>query len=91
MKENSDDLLNFEVRIAMQGYLTPDDVREDLRLLADSMSTHSALAVKIGISPAYLCDVLQGRREPGPAILRFLKVKKVVIYHEMTIQEIEAK
>jgi len=62
------------------GYITLDDVREDLRLMADDMSTHTALAKKIRISPQYLHDILTGRREPGPKVLAFLKVKKVVLY-----------
>ena len=31
-----------------------------------------------GVSPAYLSDVLNGRRAPGPAILKPLGYKKVV-------------
>jgi predicted transcriptional regulator len=67
----------------MSKYLTVATVREDLRFLADSMSTHKALADKIGISQAYLCDVLEGRRDPGPIIIRFLKLKKVTMYKEV--------
>lgn len=35
-----------------------------------------ALAAKIDCSPAYLCDVILGRREPGPKILRYLGLRK---------------
>jgi transcriptional regulator with XRE-family HTH domain len=31
-------------------------------------------AAYLGISPAYLCDVYQGRRDPGPAILDHLNL-----------------
>jgi hypothetical protein len=76
------DLMEHEFAMSLKKYQTDADVREELRLLADSMSTHAALAKKMGISPAYLCDVLDGRRNPGPKILKFLKLKKVVCYGE---------
>jgi hypothetical protein len=76
-------LIFHETKMALEDYIPLADIREELRLLADSMSSHAALARKIGISDAYLCDVLQGRREPGPAICRFLKVKRVVVYQEI--------
>jgi len=72
--------LTMDVDELWSKYLTLDEAREDLRLMADDMSTHAALAKKIGISPQYLHDILAGRREPGPKVLAFLKIKKVVLY-----------
>jgi transcriptional regulator with XRE-family HTH domain len=66
----------------MSDVLTESDVREELRLLADSMSTHKALADKIGISPQYLHDILRGNRKPGRKVLAFLKLKAVTVYRE---------
>jgi hypothetical protein len=37
-------------------------------------------ALKLGISPSYLSDVLSGRREPGKRLLLALKFKRVVTY-----------
>ena len=64
----------------MRKLITLEEVRDDLRFMANDMSTHAALAKKIGISPAYLCDILEGRRNPGPKVLRFMKLKKIVGY-----------
>jgi len=74
------DLIDYEIKLGISGYLTEADIVEELRLLADSMSTHKALAEKIGISEAYLCDILNRRRSPGESVCRFLKVKPVTIY-----------
>lgn len=38
------------------------------------------MAQELGISKQYLCDVLAGRREPGPAILEAMGIKRTVRY-----------
>ena len=43
--------------------------------------SQKALAIKIGISPQYLEDILLGRREPGESVLNFLGMQKVVSYY----------
>lgn len=40
----------------------------------------ASLAERIGVSRAYLSDILRGRRDPGPTILEFLGLRKVVSY-----------
>lgn len=52
------------------GYKT----EEVLRRLAVKQGdrTQKALAEEMGISDKYLSDVLNGRRDPGPAILQFV-------------------
>lgn len=87
MTDPNEDLLNFEIRVSMQGYLTHADVREEVRFLADSMSTRKAFADKVGISSAYLCDIIQGRREPGPKVLQFLRLEKVIVYHDKEMSQ----
>lgn len=42
--------------------------------------TQKQLASDLGVSPAYLNDVIQGRREPGRKILAALKLKREVRY-----------
>ena len=74
--------MDYDLKMDLQGYLSQKDIVEELRLLADSMSTHQALAQKIGISEAYLCDILQGRRNPGPKVCAFLKIQAVTVYKE---------
>lgn len=56
------------------------DVVGDITELANRMSTQKALAQKIGISPQYLADILDGRRAPGKKVLTFLGYEKVICY-----------
>lgn len=56
---------------------TAEDI---VKLLRQSPLKQIELARAIGVSPQYLSDVLHGRRAPGPAILRYLKLTKRVIY-----------
>lgn len=76
------DLIDYQIKLSISGYLALEDVREEIRLLADSMSTHKALADKIGISPQYLHDILAGKRLPGKAVLEFLKLQSMTVYIE---------
>ena len=51
-----------------------------LRVLAKSRGSLRALAREIGISPAYLSDVLRGNRYPGPKIAKYLSLKRKVTW-----------
>lgn len=42
--------------------------------------TQKMVAKRIGISPAYLSDVLLGRREPGPKIAAYFELEAVTVY-----------
>jgi transcriptional regulator with XRE-family HTH domain len=44
--------------------------------------TKKELAKQLGISAPYLGDVMLGKREPGPAILRALKLKRQTVYSQ---------
>jgi transcriptional regulator with XRE-family HTH domain len=57
------------------------DPRTVLRKRLDG-KTQAALAEELGITPAYLSDILNLRREPGPVVLRALGLEKVVTYRE---------
>lgn len=77
------DVMSHENEMSIHDFIDTTAVVEELRLLADSMSTRKALADRIGISPAYLCDILKGRRNPGPAVCKFLKLEPVLVYKEI--------
>jgi transcriptional regulator with XRE-family HTH domain len=42
--------------------------------------TQVALARELGVSTGYLNDVLQERREPGPKVLKALRLRRRVVY-----------
>ena len=75
-------LMSHEFKMSMKEYLSKEDLVEELRLLAESMSTHSVLAAKMGIKESCLSDILAKRRDPSAKVLKFLKVEKVVMYKE---------
>lgn len=62
-----------------QGPLQIDAIEIHRRLLAASRKAGSdaALARAIGITRQSLADVLSGRREPGPAVLTYLGLRRV--------------
>ena len=53
---------------------------ERLYRMAERLGSQSALAQELGISPAYLNDVLQGNRKPGKVILAALKLEAKTSY-----------
>jgi transcriptional regulator with XRE-family HTH domain len=56
-----------------------DDLLKDLRRRA-ARSSQKALAAELDIGQSYLCDVLRGRRHPGPSLLRALGLRRTVRY-----------
>jgi len=57
------------------------DVIEILRDdITASIDGQAAWARTHGVSPAYVNDVLNGRRDPGPKILAAIGFEKVVTY-----------
>ena len=74
---------SMDLDLSLHGYISLSDVVEEIRLLADSMSTHKSFSKKVGISPQFLCDILAGKRLPGKKILDFLKLKPVIVYREV--------
>lgn len=51
-----------------------------LKSFVSQHETQAAAARAMRVSPQYLHDVLEARREPGKKILRALKWEKVVTY-----------
>jgi hypothetical protein len=46
-------------------------------------STQRAVAGELGISPAFLCDLMKERRDPGPTVLQALGLRRVVTYEQV--------
>lgn len=51
-----------------------------IRRTAKEAGTQTVLAERLGISSAYLSDVLNGRKDPGESILAPLGLERVVTY-----------
>ena len=57
-----------------------DGVIKTIRRKSAEHGSQRAFAKSIGVSPAYLSDVLKGRREPGPKILDALGITRRATY-----------
>lgn len=57
---------------------TPEQV---ISLLASKQGGRSQreFAKEIGVSQQFLCDLLKGRRTPGPAVLKYLDLEPTFI------------
>jgi biotin operon repressor len=64
----------------MQTLYDSNGVRALLLKMADLHGSQKALARHLGISPAYLCDVIKGRRDAGTTVLDALGLVRVVRY-----------
>lgn len=58
--------------------MTRDDVNKLLEQMVERAGSRAALAKEIGVTPAYVGAVLLGNREPGPAILKVLGLRRQV-------------
>lgn len=59
------------------------DVCRLLRQACKAAGSQQAWAAQNGVSPAYVSDVLNARREPGDSILAALGLRRVVKYVEV--------
>jgi len=66
----------------MEPGITALDVSGRLRRACDAAGGQKAWADRYGISPQYVCDVLNARRAPGDSILAALGLRKLVRYVE---------
>lgn len=60
--------------------MTADEVRDKLRAACQEAGGQTAWARQVELGSAYVSDVLSGRREPGPAILKALSLARAVDY-----------
>jgi DNA-binding transcriptional regulator YdaS (Cro superfamily) len=62
--------------------LTELQVIERLRMACASIGGQKAFARAHGFTPAYVHDVLHGRRPPADRILEALGLERIIIYRE---------
>ena len=67
------------------------DVSRMLREQCRAAGGQQAWAEAHGVSPQYVCDVLNGRREPGDKILSALGLVRVVRYAKRRIAQEEER
>jgi transcriptional regulator with XRE-family HTH domain len=62
--------------------ITREEMTDLIRKAADEAKTQRALARQWGVSPSYITDLLQGLRDPGPAILDAMGYERVIFYRK---------
>lgn len=68
------------MKVAAMTILTKSDVLRMLEVRVKDAGTKSEAARRFNVSPAYLGDVMNGNRAPGPKILRALGLELVCVY-----------
>lgn len=66
-------------------YLDSIEVHRRLVAACKKAGSQKAFAEKHGLSTAYVCDVLNSRREPGQSILDALGLVRVVRYRVRSV------
>jgi len=61
--------------------LTYDGLLKELKARVHQKKTQRALAEEFGVSPTYLGDILSGRRQAGPTILKRMGYERITITH----------
>jgi transcriptional regulator with XRE-family HTH domain len=62
--------------------LSQDQALASIKKKIDGEGSQLAFARKHGLSPAYISDVLTGRRDPSKAILDAVGLERVVTYRK---------
>lgn len=69
--------------------LTADEFRERVRLACVAAGSQRSFALANGMSPAYLGEVLSGTRQPGPLLLRVMRMRRRVSYEPLPVDASE--
>jgi DNA-binding transcriptional regulator YdaS (Cro superfamily) len=62
--------------------MTLQDLLNELGEIIAQFPSQKTAAKKLGVSPQYLNDVVQKRREPGPKLLKAMKLRRVESYEK---------
>lgn len=71
--------------------LTRRQVIQRIRKVCAALATQADAAKALGVSAQYLNDVLAGRREPGPKILKKLRIRKIIDYQPLSERDGDAE
>lgn len=64
--------------------MTKDELIQHLQQMIAQAGSQRELAIRLGVSAAYLGDVLHGKREPGSKLLKALGLERVVVYRKVS-------
>jgi hypothetical protein len=55
-----------------------------VKVKCEKLGGQKEFAKKYGLSPAYVNDVIRGKRDPGDKFLRAMGFKKTILYETIT-------
>ena len=59
---------------------TQEEVQDMLNDMIDESGSQAKVAHMLGMSRSYLNDIIQGKRQPGNAVMQHFGLKKCVTY-----------
>lgn len=63
--------------------MTADEFRERVRVACAAAGSQRSFALRNGMSPVYVGEILSGTREPGPLVLRVMRMRRRVSYEPL--------
>lgn len=60
-----------------------DELIQYLQKMVDEAGSQKDLASRLGVSAAYLGDVIHGKREPGSKLLKALGFERGIVYRKV--------
>lgn len=76
--------------IFIGGAVTKQELIEHLRQLVEEAGSQRELAKRLGVSAPFIGDVLLGKREPAPKMLKALGLRRVVTFERLDNGECQA-
>lgn len=64
-------------------YLTREQVNRELREACERAGDQATLARQLNVTPSHITQVLKNLRPPGTAVLKFLKLERLVLYRRI--------
>jgi predicted transcriptional regulator len=63
--------------------MTRSEVYTLIRTAITNAGSQKAFAQQAGVSPQYICDIVNGRLDPADKILKAVGVRKKIVYEEI--------
>lgn len=81
--QQHEERFHFKPSAESDGYTLPCPIEQvllDMRRQIDAEGSQAQFCRKHQISPQYVCDILLGRRLPGPTVLQAIGWRKSIAY-----------
>ena len=76
--------VDTDIDVDSEDDMDQNEITTRLRAIVTETGSQREAAIKLGISPSYLGELLRGTRSPGPLVLRALGLKREIVITEET-------